>query len=463
VSVLDTLVRRVGAIALEWFYRDVEVVGRERIPREGPLLLAVNHPNQLADVLAVMRVVPRRVRFTAKATFFEVPVLGALFRAYGVVPLRRAKDEGVASSPEAPVDPARNAEAFRAVVETLAEGEAVLIFPEGISHGAPQLAPLRSGVARLALQARAAGVRGLKILPIGLVFERKWAPRTRILVTVGEPLAMDEWTGADVPALVREVDARLRAATVNFPTADAAARVLGAARILAADGSEAPPLDDADTPLLDQVELVRRMERVRETLDTAHASRLESFEGRLRALRAELDRRGIPVNDIAISPGLAPGARFALREGAIIAGAGPLAWWGRLNHWLPLTLALRLGRLTSRSPEDPAMHTMVLGLVLVLVAYAVQTAIVWRLAGAGWAMLYLASLPVAASWDLRFRDRMRRARRRMRAWFAMRRDPSLQPRLAAELRGLREEALALESLALAQPSPAGGRGANPRA
>src|SRR5207249_550750 len=83
----------------------------------------------------------------------------------------------------------RNARAFGALRDVLRRRGAVVIFPEGISHDNPWLAPLRTGAARIALEARdEGGVEGLYIVPIGLTFERKDAPRTRVLVQVGDAI-----------------------------------------------------------------------------------------------------------------------------------------------------------------------------------------------------------------------------------------------------------------------------------
>jgi len=487
--ILYVIVRWIARTALDWYYRDIEVVGAERIPLGLPLLLAVNHPNNVVDALVVLRIVPRRVRITAKATLWANPILRVAFRWYGVIPLRRIKDEAVPAS--AKLNPARNLDAFRAVLDTLEAKHAVLIFPEGISHSQSQLAPLRSGLARLALQARdERNVRGLTILPIGLVFERKWEPRSRILAHVGEPIELDEWRTsrkrkspdasrengtldaesedvsedghADaVVALTAEVDERLRATTVNFPTPEDAERVLGVARILAGVFDEPRPLAAPDRPLIDELDAIRRVTATRASLPKVASPRAEAFLARLEALRTELARRGIPVNDTNIDIGTRPAARFALREMAIVTAAGPFAWWGRVNHWLPLKGARLIAKRTSRTPEDPAMHTLVVGLVLVLLAYTAQTALVWVWAGALWAILYLISLPAASTWDHRFRDRMTRALQRTRTYFQFRSDRSLQPRLQKELGWLREEALALEALAEASlTGESGGHGAD---
>ncbi|HET7458920.1 MAG TPA: lysophospholipid acyltransferase family protein, partial [Gemmatimonadaceae bacterium] len=244
---LYRLLHWIAGVALDWFYGDVEVVGAERVPDDAPLLLAANHPNQLIDALLVARAVPRRVTFTGKAVLMKNPVVAVLARSIGFVPLQRVQDVRAArtdAAPPQPLDPSRNAAAFDAIIDALDRRAAVLIFPEGISHDRPELAPVKTGVARIALQARdARGVRDLHVVPVGLTFERKWAARTRVLVQVGEPLAMDDWrpsagAAADSPAavaeLTAEVERRLRAVTLNFPSREAADAVMPAAHLLAA-------------------------------------------------------------------------------------------------------------------------------------------------------------------------------------------------------------------------------------
>ena len=216
---LYAVLRRLARIALRWYYRDIEIVGGDRVPRDVPLLIVANHPNAVVDPMLVATTVPRRVTFTGKATLFDNPFLRFFLGAVGVVPLRRASDERARRQAGGAPDPKRNEDAFRAVIAALARRKAVLIFPEGKSHDEPSIAPLKTGTARMALQARAAGVRGLAILPIGSVFEDKSRPRTRILVEVGEPLDLDTWSGAEsgdaVDRLTGEIDRRLSAVTMN--------------------------------------------------------------------------------------------------------------------------------------------------------------------------------------------------------------------------------------------------------
>lgn len=202
------LLRWITGIALHWFYSDIRMTGREKIPASGPLLIAVNHQNALVDSLIVGWLVPRRIAMTAKATLADNPLIAILFRILHIVPLRRASDE----TQTLPVDRSRNVGAFKEILHLLGKNGAVLIFPEGKSHNESGLEPLKTGLARLALQARDKGaVRGLKILPLGLVFEDKGTPGTVVGAHVGQAIEMDSWPDKDHTRLTREIADRLRA------------------------------------------------------------------------------------------------------------------------------------------------------------------------------------------------------------------------------------------------------------
>ena len=168
---------------------------RKEFPQQGPLLIAVNHQNALVDSLIVGWVVPRRIAMTAKATLADNPLIAFLFRILHVVPLRRVSDEA-RKSDGFPLDRSRNREAFREIISLLAQGGAVLIFPEGKSHNEFGLEPLKTGLARLALQARDERHQGHPILPLGLS-SRTRAHRVRRLVPGLESLS--KWTRGPAP------------------------------------------------------------------------------------------------------------------------------------------------------------------------------------------------------------------------------------------------------------------------
>ncbi|MBC7842593.1 MAG: 1-acyl-sn-glycerol-3-phosphate acyltransferase [Gemmatimonadaceae bacterium] len=447
------LLTGIARLAVRWYYRDADFDGADRIPPTGPVLLVVNHPNELMDAIFAGLVAPRQLTFTGKATLFENPIAGAFLRHMRVVPLRRSQDERAAPDPQAPpITAARNAESFAAIHAALAAGSMVLIFPEGRSWDEPRLAPIKSGAARIALSARDAGVRDVTVVPIGINYERKDGLRSRVLVEVGQPIALDELSAeqSQVDVLTREIAKRLHAVTLNFDDDTDADEVLDLATVLAATTEDIRPLGDPDAPLSAKVGVARRADDIRQRLERGELQpeteeRVRHVQRRLFALRRTATRLGIRLDDVALDTRLPAAGRFVVRELLLAAVGVPLALWGRLNHVLPFTLATWLGVRTSTARSQLAMHTIVLGVVLIPLFYAVQTAVVWRLTGPWWAVLYAASLVPSASWDLRYTERLRQVRQRALAWRHFREDPGLQAKLRTELFSLRDEAASIAS------------------
>jgi 1-acyl-sn-glycerol-3-phosphate acyltransferase len=213
------LFRWFTGIALHWFYSSIEVVGSDRVPVQAPVLLAASHHNALVDCLIAGWIIPRRLTITAKATLMDNAFLAWLLPVIGVVPLRRASDEKNDKRAGKP-DAGRNVSAFRALLDTLQQHRMILIFPEGKSHSEPALAPLKTGIARIALEARdGRHIPGLVILPLGLSFEDKANPGTVVLAEFGEPVLMDELGPIGVEALTQMIEERLSAVSLKKPIA----------------------------------------------------------------------------------------------------------------------------------------------------------------------------------------------------------------------------------------------------
>lgn len=445
--------RPVVRVALRWYYRSITVANAERIPPSGPVFLAVNHPNALVDALVVGWVVPRRVRITAKAVIFDNPVLGAFLRALGIVPLRRASDERSRLRSTAAADPSRNAASFAAILDALDRRSAVLIFPEGRSHDAPGLEPLKTGPARIALAARDEHrAPGLQIVPIGLVFESKEVVRSRVVAVVGDAIDVHGWTAPDgaprAESLTAEIDRRLRAVILSAATPAELQRLHSlAASVAAVLGAEAPALG-AGRSLHEEYVIATRIARGLDALPSlppALQARAAATQQRLAAFLDALSDAGVDPADSGISLRKRHGARFVVRELLLMLVLGPLALWGRITHWVPFRLARRIATRDVTARDQPAMRTIVAGLGLVLASYAIQVAVVWWAAGGLAAAAYLVVLPLAADADLRYSERVTAAVRRTRAYLTLRRDPARAELLARERAALASEITELDA------------------
>jgi 1-acyl-sn-glycerol-3-phosphate acyltransferase len=309
---LAPVLSHVANAALRIYYRLHRAGGA--VPRTGPVLLVANHPNSLLDPAMVALAAGRPVRFLAKAPLFSDPLVGFLVRGAGSIPVYRKADD--------PSQVSRNEEMFRAVHDALAAGAAVGIFPEGLSHSDPSLAPLKTGAARIALGTLAAHGLRVPIVPIGSVFRDKNVFRSEALVTVGRPIAWDDLSpdaggdGHAVRELTQRIDRALRDVTVNLDRWEDAALVELAEAIYAAEFGKAT----------DAAEWVARLRTTTETL--AHLR--HSGDGSVPLAKdivrhgRILHRLGIRPQDLVEDP-KRPGAMWWVMRRLPLGGVIPLA------------------------------------------------------------------------------------------------------------------------------------------
>ena len=184
------LVRLVARFWIWFLFREVAVRHAERLPPAGPVLLCVNHPNNLIDSLLVAAVLQRKVHYLANAALFRNPLLAAFLLRVGAIAVHRRHD--------GPAGPDRNAETFAAAGRALAAGHVLAIYPEGTTHAETRVQRIKTGAARIALDYEAARATALpkprpplSLIPVGLSFEARKSFRSRVLVAFGEPVPLD--------------------------------------------------------------------------------------------------------------------------------------------------------------------------------------------------------------------------------------------------------------------------------
>ncbi|MBI4532100.1 MAG: 1-acyl-sn-glycerol-3-phosphate acyltransferase, partial [Candidatus Latescibacteria bacterium] len=139
---LRTLLKQIAKLTLGSFFRHIDALGLNRIPKEGPLLLVANHPNMLVDILLIGIFTGRMVHFLAKSGLFTTRLTNWFIRSLGGTPVYRMQD--------APEKVVRNQGMLKEVEEILNRGGCVAIFPDGGSHPAGSVHELKTGAARIA-------------------------------------------------------------------------------------------------------------------------------------------------------------------------------------------------------------------------------------------------------------------------------------------------------------------------
>ncbi len=209
------LTRRLVRWLVKRYYPNVEITGADRIPQSGPVLLCANHANALLDPVLIGIAARRPVRFMAKAPLFDHPILGPPMSALGMIPAFRGRDNAR--------EVRRNLESLDVGAKVLVEGHAMGIFPEGVSTDQAHLEKVRSGAARMAIQAVEEGAAELKVVPIGISYERKDQFRSSAWIQVGDPIdvreCLDQHEGDGRKArraLTEQLEARLKEVVVHL-------------------------------------------------------------------------------------------------------------------------------------------------------------------------------------------------------------------------------------------------------
>jgi glycerol-3-phosphate O-acyltransferase / dihydroxyacetone phosphate acyltransferase len=394
--------------AVRLYYR-LEIDG-QTVPPTGPVLLVANHPNSLLDAAMVTTAARRPVRFLAKSTLFDDPALAWpirwLVRTSGAIPVYRQSD-GVAPA-------GGNDEAFRAVRTALADGAAVALFPEGISHARAALAPLKTGAARIALGAAQSIGRDIPIVPIGLLLDDRAVFRSTARVIIGAAIQWDDLAGrpdADGEA-VRELTDRiqtgLRAVTVNFASWEDA-KLVALADAVHAGG--APPHSATDR-LARHTIGAATLAGLRDRDDPAWRLLANDLRAHARLLRA---LRMTPA-DLLVRTDVGTALGWGMRRAPLVALAA-VTTLGTLLAWPAYRL---VGPLAARMPQATDLDVRATAKVLIGgVVFLIWTAILAAIAGVAggvWAALLtlivaptlaLVALLTTEGWQAAWRDARR--------------------------------------------------------
>jgi 1-acyl-sn-glycerol-3-phosphate acyltransferase len=409
-----TVVRHVARFWLWFFFRDVEVVRASLVPASGPVLLCINHPNNMIDSLLVAAVLPREVHYLATAALFRNPLMARFLAACGAIPVYRKQDD--------PDKMGRNADAFAACFRALERGQLVGIYPEGTTHAESRVQRIKTGAARIALDYQASG-RGapLTLMPVGITFEARKAFRGHVRLSFGEPIAL-----APYAPVYRDEPAKAVEALTTAIQWGMEAEILNVAR---------PERQD----LIRAVEEIYRSDLIRELheerglgarqidplrLARAIADAAAHFEERdpervARMWAAVLKYRAMlaayHVRDQAVrASAQRPPARARLRHSWEASVGLPFFAYGLAVNGLPYLLPRWLARRTARKETDYATTRLLASIVAFPLFWAVEIWIVWRLLGPAWGLGFALSLPLSGLLAYRYLGGMSRLRNQLR-------------------------------------------------
>jgi 1-acyl-sn-glycerol-3-phosphate acyltransferase len=426
--------------AMRVYFRRVEVVGLEQVPRKSPVIFVLNHPNALVDPAFLLCLAPRRVSFLAKSPLFRIPILGFFVRALDSLPVYRRQDDGE--------DVSKNRETFVAARKLLGRGGTIGICPEGVSHDEPGLRPIKTGAARIALGAVSTGeVAELKIVPAGLYYTSKTKFRSAVLLYFGKPIAVApvemENDGHPPRGAVRELSNRiecaLREVILDAEHEEALQTISRAERIFSSE-----PDDEGEDSLADELQLQQRFIKAYTILREQAPERLRKLEVRMSRFEEELTQAGVDPEDLSPPSSTLDVFRHLITRIFLFIVLIVPATAGFLVHYPAYRLGGYLATRFSRDEDDVISTVKIISAMLLFpLTWLVAVALAYKLQG--WELSLAAGivLPLVGYLAIRFFEGFDSFLGGLRAlvFFLMRR--RFFVRLLAERKAIRNEILAL--------------------
>ncbi len=416
------------------FFKRVHVQGQ--VPQEGPIILVANHFNALLDPVMVTRLAGRKVRFLGKEPLFHTPILKHLVKGMGTLPVYRAMDGA---------DTSKNKDMFAAVYTALSEGEAVCIFPEGISHNQPQLQPLKTGAARMALGAEAEHdfSLGLKVVPVGLVFSDKRKFRSVAATFVGQPINLSEYQEAyhqdereAARLLTDHIDNGLRDVTLNMEHWDDMPLLELAERIWADDDRH-------------RSQRINRMAFAMHELRELDPARLDALRTRVAELKTRMDELGMKPGHFDLQFSSARIFIFLSRNLVAILIGLPIALIGTASFIVPYLISKEVPRRMSIDVDEISSFGVLAAIIVFpLWLTGIVVACYWLL---GWpaTLASIILLPLAGRYAHHFYRRRKAAWRDFKVFLAFGNSRRTRRRLNSEIKKIRKEIETLQQFVYA--------------
>lgn len=427
-------------LALRIYFQRIEVTGVEHVPLKTPVIFVLNHPNALVDPVFLLCLAPRSVSFLAKAPLFRMPIIGYLVKALDSLPVYRRQDEGQ--------DVTKNQETFVAARKLLARGGTIAICPEGVSHDAPGLKPIKTGAARISLAAVSTGeVSELKIVPAGLYYTSKTRFRSDALLYFGNPINVEpvalEPDGTpprdDVRQLSARIEKALREVILDAQHEEELQTTARAERIFssAANGGEPDSLKD-------ELRLQQRFIKAYPIIQSLHPDRLRRLELRMLRFETELNQAGVDTDELSPPPStMRVIAAIVRRSILFLLMLGP-ALIGTITHYPAYKLGGYLATRLSRDSDDVISTIKIISAMLLFpLTWIILTILGYAFFGWPIALPALVVIPFCGYAAIIFYEELDKSRAGLRVLTFFLVERRFFVRLLAERNAIRDEIIAL--------------------
>lgn len=379
-SILYSLGYVIVSIGERVFYKKVQIVGAENVPKNKPVIFASNHQNAFMDPVLIAVNLTKPTYYLVRADVFKKPLVAKIFDSINMMPVYRERD-GVDTKQA-------NLAVFDRCYDILRKNWPIIIFPEG-NHGRHKtLRPLKKGFARIAVGAEEKYGKEIdvQIVPVGLNYSDHHNMGSEFLLVFNEPIRTNDYlTELDNPFQINALRKKLK------------------------ESMSDAIIDIQSSEYYNTIhELMFMFEHL---LVNQNASLYAKFKKQKEFIKnAELYFKDHPDNTIeeetvdfkkSVEE---QGLRYWLfkqdRHATLLSLLGltlfaPVHLYGVINNYIPYRLPVWFVENKVKDPQFQSSMKMALGVLLFFVFWSFQTLIVGLITD-GYAWWYLLSLPLSA-------------------------------------------------------------------
>jgi glycerol-3-phosphate O-acyltransferase / dihydroxyacetone phosphate acyltransferase len=353
------------------------------------------------DPIVTASLLKQPIYFIAKSTVFGSKFQNWLLHKMHLIPINRRED-----SPEQTVS---NKEAFAATYEALEQNKTILIFPEGNSFNQRRLRKLKTGTARMALNAETAdnNTSGIRILPVGLNYSAPTRFRSKVFVNIGEPICIADYAAdfkqdeqATVLALTEEMKLRMEQLIIHTPTDEEdelakQVKILYKDRI-AADAPTTMPPHEHD------FRMSRAIIRSINYFSQTDPKRVAALKKSISNYMLELKR--LSLRDALLGKGKAVVVRQSVLGLMYMILGFPVYLYGLVHNYIPYIIPSKVAQAITKEQEWRSPIMLSVGIFTFPIFYVLEVWLVakWVNIEPTWLIIYALSLPLSGFFTLRF-------------------------------------------------------------
>ena len=189
---LYRIARPFATIALKTNFRRIYFSNAQVIPKNKPIILAVNHPTAFLEPCLLACLLDHPLHFLVRGDMFENGMAKKVLSALHMIPIFRKQDAGYGKLRE-------NYSSFEKCIEILKENKWIMILAEGTTIQEKRLRPIQKGTARIAFSAiEKQGDLDIKIVPVGVNYTYADKFRSHVMFEFGAPISVQNYKDAYV-------------------------------------------------------------------------------------------------------------------------------------------------------------------------------------------------------------------------------------------------------------------------